>query len=274
VAITTLGGPLRSLTTRIVAFGGPLVASGPDGTRGINTLLDAYQRRGARKSLFTEVRNLVDATDVASALASRGFRHENHLNFLVDLTIPEEEQWRRVAPSARRNIQSARRNGVTVVEAQHPLEVAAGYEVLRDVYARIQVPLPDRSLFDAADAILRPLERFKILLAKLDDHVIGVLTLLLYKDTVLYWYTGTLRAHARSRPGDLLVWHAIELARAGGYRVLDFGGAGKPDEPYGVRDFKAKYGGQLVDHGRDVWVPRDVRLRVATAGYEKLRKFL
>jgi lipid II:glycine glycyltransferase (peptidoglycan interpeptide bridge formation enzyme) len=27
-------------------------------------------------------------------------------------------------------------------------------------------------------------------------------------------------------------------------------GAGKPDEDYGVRDFKAQFGGTLVEHGR------------------------
>ena len=27
-------------------------------------------------------------------------------------------------------------------------------------------------------------------------------------------------------------------------------GAGKPDDSYGVREFKAKFGGQLVEHGR------------------------
>jgi hypothetical protein len=41
-----------------------------------------------------------------------------------------------------------------------------------------------------------------------------------------------------------------------------------------VRDFKAKYGGRLVDFGRDTWVPAPVRLRVATLGYEKVRRFL
>ena len=50
--------------------------------------------------------------------------------------------------------------------------------------------------------------------------------------------------------------------------VDDFGGAGKPDEPYGVRTFKAKYGGELVNYGRYVCVHSRGRLaisRIATA---------
>ena len=31
---------------------------------------------------------------------------------------------------------------------------------------------------------------------------------------------------------------------------FDFMGAGKPDEDYGVREFKSKFGGELVEHGR------------------------
>jgi hypothetical protein len=47
-----------------------------------------------------------------------------------------------------------------------------------------------------------------------------------------------------------------------------------PNQPYGVRDFKAKYGGRLVDFGREVWVPSSLRLRIAKAGYEATRRFL
>ena len=35
-------------------------------------------------------------------------------------------------------------------------------------------------------------------------------------------------------------------------------GAGKPGEDYGVRDFKAQFGGNLVEHGRFLHVCRPV----------------
>jgi CelD/BcsL family acetyltransferase involved in cellulose biosynthesis len=261
VAMTTLGGPLRSLTTRIVAFGGPLVAPGPEAVRGemLAALLRAFQRRTGRTALFTELRHSHDASDLVPSLAACGFRHEPHLNFLVDLDLSDGELWHNVRSSARRNIQKARRLGVTITEADDEADRAAGYAVLRDVYSRIRVPLPDRSLFEAAHSVLRPLDRYVMLLAKVEGRTIGVLTLLLHMDVVLYWYTGTRRADSEYRAADLLVWHAIELGRARGCRVLDF---------------KAKYGGRLVDFGRDTWVPAPVRLRVATLGYEKVRRFL
>ena len=274
VAITTLGGPLRAFTTRMISFGGPLVTPGPDAGDALAAVLHSFTDDMGRTALFAELRNLTDTSNFAPTLATCGFHHERHLNFLVDLTLDEPAILQRIKSSARRNIQKARRLGVTVTEARDASDHAAGYEVLRQVYSRIRVPLPHRSLFSAAHDVLGPLGRYRMLLAKIDDRPIGVLCLLLYKDVVLYWYTGTLREHAECRAGDLLVWHAIELGRTHGYRLLDFGGAGKPDEPYGVRDFKAKYGGSLVDFGRETWVPAPGRLRFVTTCYEKVRRFL
>jgi serine/alanine adding enzyme len=161
-----------------------------------------------------------------------------------------------------------------VEQAEGARGIEEAYPVLNRVYRRIAVPLPDRSLFEAAARILGPLGRFAVLLARQDGDTIGALTLLFHRDVATYWYTGTLREAWSSRPGDLLVAEAIATARARGARVFDFGGAGRPDEPYGVRDFKRKYGGHMVDFGRDVFVPSSVRLRLATAGYRLVRRFL
>jgi lipid II:glycine glycyltransferase (peptidoglycan interpeptide bridge formation enzyme) len=49
---------------------------------------------------------------------------------------------------------------------------------------------------------------------------------------------------------DLLQWHEIAWSGEQGYSRYDFGGAGWPNVPYGVRDFKAKFGGDLVCYGR------------------------
>jgi serine/alanine adding enzyme len=274
VAIATVGGPLRHVTTRIVGFGGPLTLPGQDGCVAFQTLLRSFQARTRHRALFTELRNATDTSELAPALAACTFVHEAHLNFLVDLTPGEDKLWQRIKPAARRNINKAERLGVRVTEARGERDLEAGYRVLRDVYARIRVPLPDRSLFAAAQEVLGPLGRFRMLLASVQEQTIGVLTLLLWNDVAQYWYTGTLRSHAEFRAGDLLVWRAIDVARRYGCRIFDFGGAGKPDEPYGVRDFKAKYGGRLVDYGRDTWVSAPVRLRMATVGYEKVRRFL
>ncbi|MDH4208252.1 MAG: hypothetical protein OEV76_05210, partial [Anaerolineae bacterium] len=55
-------------------------------------------------------------------------------------------------------------------------------------------------------------------------------------------------------------------------RVYDFGGAGKADEEYGVRDFKAKFGGDLVCYGRNTCVHAPFRLAMSKLGYEGYRR--
>ena len=53
---------------------------------------------------------------------------------------------------------------------------------------------------------------------------------------------------------------------------FDFGGAGRPDERYGVREFKAKFGGQQVNYGRFVCVHHPFTLRLTRIGYEIVRR--
>jgi hypothetical protein len=273
VSMDLLAGTVAPLSRRTVAFANPLVGPGATRAAALEILLRAYTRDAPRLPLSTEVRNVVAMDAFTDTIAAAGFRHERHLNFLVDLASPEDVLWGRITDSARRNIKKARRVGVAIEERTDAAAIAEGYAILRAVYRRLGVPLPDRSLFDAAARILGPSGRFTMLLARLDEMPIGVLTLLSHRDVLTYWYTGTLRAHATARAGDLLVWHAIGFGHRTGLRTMDFGGAGRPDEPYGVRDFKAKYGGELVDHGRDLWEPARVRLRAATLGYALVRRF-
>ena len=73
-------------------------------------------------------------------------------------------------------------------------------------------------------------------------------------------------------PTELLTWHVFAWSARNGYRLYDFGGAGKPDEEYGVRDFKAKFGGELVSYGRNVCVHAPVLLQASRLGYSLARR--
>lgn len=274
VRITLMGGLLRHLTTRTVAYGSVLCAPGSDGQEALDALLCAYNRETGGSVLMTELRNLSDLAAAQPVLRKSGFTYEEHLNFLIDLTRPRAELWHAIRSNARRNIQKARKSGVAVAEVADPSGIPAAYALLQQVYRRIQVPLPDCSLFEAAFEILHPRGMFRILKAQVEGVDIGVLTLLMHKGVITYWYTGTLREYAQYRAGDLLVWHALELGLAGGYHTFDFGGGGRPDEEYGVRDFKAKFGGDLVNFGRNTRVHAPLRLKLSTTGYHFVRRFL
>ena len=51
-------------------------------------------------------------------------------------------------------------------------------------------------------------------------------------------------------PSELATYAGLQYAAKTSCPRFDFMGAGKPGVSYGVRDFKALFGGELVEHGR------------------------
>lgn len=274
VRIALLGGPMGLLTSRAVAYSGVACRCGRDEQAALSLLLQAYGRERSSSVLFTELRNAAPVGCLQPTLDAHGYQHEDHLNFYINLTQPETALWGNIRSSARRNVRKAETMGVVVDEVTEPDGLGPAYEVLRAVYKRLQVPLPDISLFVAALEVLRPAGMMHVFVARLDDTPIGALTLLIHQGVMTYWYTGTLREFSAFRPADLLVWHALKLGADSGCRLFDFGGGGRPDEEYGVRDFKAKFGGELVNYGRHLCVHAPRRLQLSRMGYQMARRFL
>jgi len=72
--------------------------------------------------------------------------------------------------------------------------------------------------------------------------------ILLYKKKIFDWYAGASSEHLNLFPNDAMVWHVLEYGCRNGCELFDFGGAGVPNEEYGVREFKKRFGGQLVEY--------------------------
>lgn len=272
VRITLMDGLLRQFTTRAVVYGSVLCAPGPEGRKALETLLRVYARETGGSLLFTELRNLSDLNTLQPVLKECGFRYEDHLNYLVDLNRPPEAVLQGFGRRTRKRIRHALREGrVTVRDIQRREDVVLCYELLRASYAVAKVPLADRSLFEAAFDILQPQGMVKFLLAWIDDDPVAGSVELIYKGTIYGWYGGVDRDFSAYVPNELLMWHVLRWGAENGYRLYDFGGAGKPDEEYGVRDFKAKFGGQLVCYGRNTCLHAPTRLAISKVGYQVYR---
>jgi serine/alanine adding enzyme len=274
VEITLMDGLLRRFTTRAVAYGSVLCAPGPEGKEALAMLLDAYNREIGGSVLFTELRNLSELEDIKPILHNNDFVYEDHLNFIVDLRRPVDEMWNSLDRNARSNVKKARRKGVIVEEASSLETVQVAYNLLQEVYGLIQAPLADFSLFQAAFEVLQPRDMARFFMARVEDVHIGTSVALLHKDVIYGWYAGAIREYSSYKAGDLLNWHALEWGNQNGFRVFDFGGAGKPDEDYGPRKFKAKFGGTLVNYGRNTCIHAPVRLKLSQAGYQLVRRVL
>jgi lipid II:glycine glycyltransferase (peptidoglycan interpeptide bridge formation enzyme) len=81
-----------------------------------------------------------------------------------------------------------------------------------------------------------------------------------------------LRRYQSKRPNDILYWEAIKWGCKNDYKIFDFGGAGSPGKKYGVREFKEKFGGNLVNHGRFIKAYKPAIMRVINSGIEFFKK--
>ncbi len=273
VEITVLDGPLRRLSNRAVVYGGVLCAPGTAGETALDQLLRAYRAEMDRRVLFTELRNVSELNGLQPVLDTRGFAYEDHLNYLVDLARPVDEIMQDIGRRTRKQIRRAMRQGDVVVEEVTDRQgLAECYELLRQTYSRARVPLADRSLFEAAFDLLRPRGMVRFTLARVEGRPAACSVDLLYKDVAYGWYGGMDRDYGAHVPNELLTWHVLSWAAEHGYRQYDFGGAGKPDEDYGVREFKSKFGGELVCYGRNTCVHAPLLLSASKLGYDLVRR--
>jgi serine/alanine adding enzyme len=269
----TLINRLRRLTTRAVVYGSVLYAPGPKGREALALLVRTYTEQVDGTPLFTELRNLSNLGAVQPILREHGFVYEDYLNYLIDLNRAPEAILQSIGRRTRKNIRRGLRQGEVIVEeVEERGQMAACYDLLRQTYRAAKVPLADRSLFEAAFDVLYPKGMVRFTLARVDQTPAATSVELLYKDVVYGWYGGVERAYSSYIPNELLTWHILQWGAESGYRLYDFGGAGKPDEEYGVRDFKAKFGGELVCYGRNTCVRAPALLRLSQWGYAVFRR--
>jgi serine/alanine adding enzyme len=275
VQVTMIDGLLRRLTTRSIAYGGMLYSTDTAAKTALATLLHEYSDKAGREALFTEIRNLSDTSMIQSVLSQCGFVYEDHLNYLIDLNGSPEEVFQNIGARTRKHIRQALHKGAVIVEElSDPDLLSVWYELVRKSYTAAQVPLADRSLFEAAFDLLQPRGMVQFWLARIGSAYVAASAELLYKDLIYGWYSGVDRAFASESPGELLMWRVLEGGSMSGLKTYDFGGAGRPNEEYGVRNFKAKFGGRLVCYGRNIKVHSPGLLRWSELGYRVYRHLL
>jgi lipid II:glycine glycyltransferase (peptidoglycan interpeptide bridge formation enzyme) len=65
---------------------------------------------------------------------------------------------------------------------------------------------------------------------------------------------------------------AIEYALQNGIGTVDFMGAGKPGRDYGVRDYKLKFGCELLEQGRFLKIQSPLLYRTGETGLKLIRR--
>lgn len=273
VTISLWGGILKYFTSRAIVFGSVLYDSGDDCTQALIQLLDAYKKEMGWKVLFTELRNLSDLIEIQPILISCNFVYEQHLNYLIDLDRDPKDIFAAIGDRTRKNIRHGLNKGqINIEEVTDRNKIGVCYNLIKQTYSNARVPLADSTLFEAAFDLLYPKGMVKFFLASVGEIPVATSVELFFKDVIYGWYSGLNREYRSYVPNELLMWHILQLGSRLGYRTYDFGGAGKPNEKYGVREFKAKFGGRLVCFGRNVWVKFPLLFELSKINYSLYRK--
>ncbi len=294
--VTVEKNPIKQfITRRAIIIGGPALAD--DATDGeVTELMVAVRKELKGKAIYVECRNFNDYSRWKEAFEKAGFEYVPHLNFHVDTSSVEVVE-ANLGKSRKRDIRTSLRDGATIIEKPTLEQVREYYAILEHLYkTRVKTPLFPFSFFEK----LWQHKDGRFILVELNGEIIGGTVCVVFnrdkfetinhkfeiivpqgKETtthpsVVYeWFVCGRDGEWKSIfPSSLATYAGIKYAAEHGCARFDMMGAGKPDEAYGVRDFKARFGGKEVEHGRFLCITKPVLYQIGKLGVAilKMRK--
>ena len=249
--VTKEPNPIKQFfTRRAIIIGGVAVAA--NGAKEDIVILLNYVRKELKpKSIYIETRNFNDYSPWKEAFEAAGFVYKPHLNFHVDPATNN------LSDNRKRQL---KKSDAVVSEGVSELEIREWYEVLSELYrTKVKTPLWPIDFF--LEAYRQGIAKF--LLVKHEGRIIGGSMVVADERTVYEWFECGLNAECKDQyPSVMATWGGIQLAHQSGCTRYDMMGAGEPGVPYGVRDFKAEFGGQMVEHGRFLCVCKPMLYRL------------
>lgn len=268
-------------TRRAIIIGGPVIADSAnedDITRMLYAIQQPcrliaqspYRPTWRNLPIYIEFRNFHDYSRWKEIFNVCGFSYQPHLNFHVDTTSVELIE-SNLGKNRKRDIKTSIRDGATIIEQPTIEQVREYYTLLKQLYTtKIKTPLFSLSFFEQLYA--QPNGRF--ILVELNGEIIGGTVCVELPGKCLYeWFVCGRDGEWKSIfPSSLATYAGIRYAAEHGCTRFDMMGAGKPNEAYGVRDFKARFGGEQVEHGRFLSVRKPMLYWIGKLGVKLLKK--
>lgn len=271
--ITVEKSPLKQfLTRRAIIIGGPCLADDCINEE-VSLLLSTLRQQlstGANDPIYIETRNFNDYSRWKEAFAKAGFDYMPHLNFHVDTSSVEVVE-SNLGKSRKRDIRTSLRDGAAIIKQPTLEQVREYYAILEHLYkTRVKTPLFPFSFFEK----LWQHKDGRFILVALNGEIIGGTVCVEQEGKCLYeWFAcGRDGEWKTIFPSTLATYSGIRYAAEHNCPRFDMMGAGKPDEAYGVRDFKAKFGGKEVEHGRFLCITKPLLYRIGVLGVNLLKK--
>lgn len=264
------GGKVKQFfSRRAIINGGPMLTEDIMSNE-IELLLTNCINCLKHKVIYIEIRNFNDYSIYRQVFEQSGLTYEPHFNFLVDTSSLEMVE-QNLGKSRKRDIKSSIRQSATICENPSFKDIEDLYKLLKILYqTKVKTPLFSfeffKKLFDA------PFSKF--ITIEYQEQVIGGTVLVFDRQKVYEWFAcGIDGVYKGIHPSTLATYGGIKYATENDIKCFDMMGAGSPsDGGYGVRDFKAKFGGELVEYGRFKYVCNKPLYLIGTLAIKILKK--
>ena len=276
-------------TRRAIIIGGPVIANDATSEE-VETLMIAVRNQFKildlrfkilNSPIFIETRNFNDYSRWKGAFEKAGFEYKRHLNFHVDCT-DKEKMWERLSENRKRQIRKVTNEGVNELRNEGVTEqdVREWYSILSELYRKkVKTPLWPVEFF--IEAYRQGIGQF--MLVRHEGKIIGGSMVVVLKSEgvselanegcVYEWFECGLNAQYKEQyPSVMATYSGMCFAAEQGIGRYDMMGAGVPDVPYGVRDFKAEFGGQLVEQGRFVCVREPILYKIGVLAVKMMKR--
>lgn len=191
-------------------------------------------------------------------------------NFLIDLSLSEEDLMARMKSKTRYNVRLAQKKGVVVMEDNS----SEAFEK----YLELQAETVNRQQFYAhtADYHRKVWGNMyqggvaHLIVAKYEGRILSTWVLFKWKDRLYYPYGASSREHREVMANNLMMWEVMRWGKQKGCKVFDlWGTAGLNPDPgddwYGFHKFKEGYGPEGVQYvGAYDYVLDSVMYKVVT----------
>ena len=265
------GGKLKQFfSRRAIILGGPLLADDISNEE-LDALLSALKRKLRKKAIYIETRNFNDYSRWRKVFEDCDFAYDPHYDIIVDTSTMDVVNGN-LGKSRKRDIRVSFRDGATIVDQPTIEQVREYYVILDELYrTKVKTPLFPLAFFEA----LYKLPSAVFLLVEYDGKIVGGTVCVRLQGKALYemYACGKDGVHKTIFPSEMATFAGLQHAAENGCPRFDMMGAGKPDDGgYGVRDFKLKFGGELIELGRYACVCKPLLFRIGKLGVKLMKK--
>lgn len=265
------GGKIKQFfSRRAIVTGGPLLADDVS-EEAVCVLFNTLKDRLKHKAIYIETRNFNDYSPWRKVFEQCGFDYEPHYDIWVDTSSMETVD-EHLGKSRKRDIRVSLRDGATLVTHPTLEQVRDYYLILSDLYKnKVKTPLFPLPFFEA----LYRLPSSAFLLVEYEGEIVGGTVCVGIEGKALYevYACGKDGVHKTVFPSELATFAGLQYAAEHGMPRFDMMGAGKPDDGgYGVRDFKLKFGGELLEFGRNIHVCNRLLYSIGKLGVKIMKK--